>query len=448
MGNNILKHSEEHFSYGRYTGSEIDKLASIFTEISAETTSIEKVVFKSSVRQKITVSVKSLENRLLRTPLKPYILQKESLNPKMYFTALNISCESIKFEEFVKCLHPLLKGTLEEQACHIYSLQNIIGLENVFEMLLNEKGNIIHKGYVLYLNQLENTGSVQTFTTYISQYFPYLLDEYVCSFKHLFLEISLPTGVISNKTTLLNQCMVKTLLQTRFRESVFCKEWSTLFDSSKEGLSFIKLAHAIVDYPSSTLLVIKDSFGSVFGVLNKEEYKDDNHYFGTKITLFAIYPSFRIYGSIAKQNSKLVYLNYKNKTRKKLLCFGGRLNSTGNGDIAEEHCRLLLDENFERCRSRRIDMCFEKGELREKICLKDENVVNYTDDSTFKVHSIEVLGFGGPEALAIQEQRKSDKLEVVLDRRKVDKSQLANNSFDREFLLNKTFQGSKHAESR
>ena len=60
---------------------------------------------------------------------------------------------------------------------------------------------------------------------------------------------------------------------------------------------------------------------------------------------------------------------------------------------------------------------------------------------TFLVSQIEVWGLGGADSLKARDAWRAQKDKMLLKQRQVDKSQFANNTFDREFLLKGTFSG-------
>jgi len=65
-----------------------------------------------------------------------------------------------------------------------------------------------------------------------------------------------------------------------------------------------------------------------------------------------------------------------------------------------------------------------------------------------KIRSIEVYGFGGADAFAEQRRRKEAEEELKQDRKKIDKSKLIENQFDREILFSKIFKAGQGGQDR
>jgi hypothetical protein len=66
----------------------------------------------------------------------------------------------------------------------------------------------------------------------------------------------------------------------------------------------------------------------------------------------------------------------------------------------------------------------------------------------FEPVSVEVWGLGGEECEREQQRAKDEHHRLIMARRKVDTKQFGNSTFDREFLLGKTFAQVNSKEDR
>lgn len=61
---------------------------------------------------------------------------------------------------------------------------------------------------------------------------------------------------------------------------------------------------------------------------------------------------------------------------------------------------------------------------------------------------IELYGFGGEKALEKQRESRQETADIVQSRRKVDKKQLLQSDFDKEYLLGGVFKASNERQER
>ena len=70
-------------------------------------------------------------------------------------------------------------------------------------------------------------------------------------------------------------------------------EWTRLYTSEENGLSFNRVCHHILGYRGPTVLLIRDFDGAVFGFFTSEAWKEANAFYGSsECFLFRLFPSF------------------------------------------------------------------------------------------------------------------------------------------------------------
>lgn len=204
-----------------------------------------------------------------------------------------------------------------------------------------------------------------------------------------------------------------------------------MFSSSVNGSSFRVLGPAIKYYPGKLLFLLKGS-DSIFGFMsNRSEWAetrgfDEN---ARDSILFQLSPELRVRHVTARGASNCVYFNLTNPNHPLGIGLGGR----------EDSFRLWLDgSNMGSVTCMQSDATFEPGHILS--CAP-------TDSYEFRctVHAIEIWGLSGPDALYQQQERKGAEAEVRQDRKKVDKSKLLHNDFDKEMFFQKTFAGNASA---
>ncbi|GBG24970.1 TLD domain-containing protein 1 [Hondaea fermentalgiana] len=217
-------------------------------------------------------------------------------------------------------------------------------------------------------------------------------------------------------------------------DSRAASSWDLLFSSNQHGMSFDMLFNSILGYAGPTLIAIMDAEGNVFGGLVSETWSEAAQFYGnTSSTLVSLRPKFQTLSARTDGSSPgtnhFQFLRCRGKSGILGLGFGGDENSP----------RLWLDRNFEGCRAADFDLTYEQGDLRPR---------NADGTSTFKPFIIEAWGFGGSEAASAQATEVAAVDKMRMDRRKVDRKKFAENSFDREFLLGKTYGHQQQIENR
>eukprot|EP01071_Lankesteria_metandrocarpae_P003144 Lankesteria_metandrocarpae@DN2788_c0_g1_i1.p1 len=209
--------------------------------------------------------------------------------------------------------------------------------------------------------------------------------------------------------------------------------WTRLFASWCGGNSFQRLVANITEYDEPTIIVIRTTNGFIFGGCNTEEWKENgSRYFGSSSCfLFQVSPRYRIYpGTTLGKN--YVYLNSKNRSSPKGLGFGGQVDC----------CRLWIAEDFIDGHVTTADRSFANGQLLEEFS-EDPDAFQ----QNFKVGDVELWGCGDAGTYARHRHRLQRTDQIKLDRRKVDKSRLVENEFDREYILGGKFGGRVEAAS-
>ena len=112
-------------------------------------------------------------------------------------------------------------------------------------------------------------------------------------------------------------------------------DWRAAFNSDRGGKSWARFLQALQGC-GSTLIVVEDAAGHVFGSFSHHRLTKNTQFFGSaSCFLFTIAPQLRIYHSTGLNNN-FSYLNYSTQTFPNGLGFGGQLRYFG----------LWLDENF------------------------------------------------------------------------------------------------------
>jgi hypothetical protein len=208
-----------------------------------------------------------------------------------------------------------------------------------------------------------------------------------------------------------------------------------LFSTKINGSSFRVLGPAIKYYSGGVLFIFETQQDRkrVFGFYTvRDEWSDTCGFDETArdSVLFQVYPEIRVRRQYRGRN--YVYMNTGNVNHPIGIGLGG-----------QEGCfRLWLDgENICQISSMESDATFEPGQLLSS-CADDSFVV------TVQISCIEIWGFGGSQALQRQQSRRIEQEELKQDRRKIDKSKLIDNQFNREMFFSKTFKASQSETDR
>ncbi|KAF1790847.1 TLDc domain [Phytophthora cactorum] len=177
---------------------------------------------------------------------------------------------------------------------------------------------------------------------------------------------------------------------------------SRLYTSAQDGLSFNRLSYHILGYSGSTLTIIRDTQGAVFGMFCDTEWKESSRYYGGNgCFLFRLAPEIAIYRGFALPRG---------------LGMGG----------STEKFRLFLSEDLdENSYTTAKCLSFEPGRL--------------SSSEQFVIDAMEVWGCGGEESELSQKAHRQETADLINRARKVDKAQFVGNDFDKEMFLGKTF---------
>lgn len=137
--------------------------------------------------------------------------------------------------------------------------------------------------------------------------------------------------------------------------------------------------------------------------------------------LFTLYPDFNVYPCSGRDKA-YQWLNTASFGLPHGIGFGG----------TKENCRLFIPESLDGCKALGSDLTYGPGSLIDK-----------SYNGAFEIETLEVWGTGGEDlikkAIAGQGRKRDTVAHNIQQARKVDKAQFANNTFDQEFLLSKTF---------
>jgi hypothetical protein len=203
-----------------------------------------------------------------------------------------------------------------------------------------------------------------------------------------------------------------------------------LFSSSRDGCSFRALFSCIKNYPGTLvfLFTARSDPISIFGFCsNRSEWTETQSFdqSATDTCMFELEPRLAIRRSNSRGSSNYLYCNISNNNRPVGLGLGGR----------ESAHRLWLDgKNILSVSMMQSDATFEPNHFVSGAS---------GDFHTQDIRTVEVWGFGGIEALDEQAIKKAAEAEVRNDRKRVDRSRMVENEFDRNVLLSKTFQSSE-----
>ena len=208
-----------------------------------------------------------------------------------------------------------------------------------------------------------------------------------------------------------------------------------LFSLAQHGASFRALAASIKFYPGAILLVARDPIGRIFGFYSKrslwEETRDRFDETARESIIFQLSPELRFRRVNQRGGCNCVYFNVSNPNQAIGIGLGGQLSAF----------RFWLDGNdLSSVKSMDFDATFEPGQI-----LSSENNQDMIQTGIVR---IEVLAFGGPDALEEQRRRRAADEEVRMDRRKIDKLKLVQNEFNKEILFSKTFKDGTHQTDR
>jgi len=209
--------------------------------------------------------------------------------------------------------------------------------------------------------------------------------------------------------------------------------WTCLYSSHKDGRSFNRVVHAILNFDGPTTTVIKTSAGEVFGFSCITPWKDSNKTYGSsENVLYTLAPDVRIMR--AHPGSKATDFQWLNEK-------GFQLPHGFGCGSPETGFRIFINEGFDRCIAKASDLNYEAGAF-----------LGPGTQGEFKLEELQVYGCGGEESIsrgmAGQKQARATQEENLRRARKVDRAAFAGNAFDREMLLGNTFAHQQQVKDR
>lgn len=203
-----------------------------------------------------------------------------------------------------------------------------------------------------------------------------------------------------------------------------------IYLSDTDGLSFNRIAASIAGYLGPMILVLKLSGNSIIGAYIGENLKDNAQISGSMDTfLYSLAGGFKTFkADYGDGGGRYIYLNSKLQKSIKFpigLGFGGD----------KEDARLWIDGDINNeSYVRKTCSTYEHGDILPDLSIQTKIVIV----------NVEVWGCGGDTALEYQQKFKKGEDVRISNARKIDKSQLANNEFNRENLLGDTFKNSQY----
>jgi hypothetical protein len=234
-------------------------------------------------------------------------------------------------------------------------------------------------------------------------------------------------------------------------------EWTRLYTTSADGLSFNSIVHQILGYDGSTCMLIRAVDKRVFGIFSYEAWKEHNKFYGSSLNImFSLYPTIQILRSKPGSNGSYQWLNLSSYGMPHGLGFGG----------TRERYRLFIPDSLENCTLNSNCLTYEPGEFTAPPAPQEQaggkgaagvgkskiDMFENANTNNFEIDCLEVWACGGTAAImrgqAAQVQSRALKDEAIQRARKVDKAQFFNNSFDQEFLLSGTFKHRQEVQDR
>mmetsp|Transcript_15515 Transcript_15515/g.35488 ORF Transcript_15515/g.35488 Transcript_15515/m.35488 type:complete len:472 (+) Transcript_15515:111-1526(+) len=203
--------------------------------------------------------------------------------------------------------------------------------------------------------------------------------------------------------------------------------WEALYCDWRDGRAFSSFLKGVLHYPGLAILLIRLSRShDVLGAMSSTWEEGRGKYTGgSDNALFALRPCLQVLRTSGR-GSNYFYLNSRNKHAPRGIGFGGQA----------ECSRLWVDADFEECLVLQSDATYKPGMLLAGSKEFQERE---------RIAAIEVWGCEGPEALRRQLEMREKEQGIRQSERKVDRSKLMENQFDREMFFGKTF---AHSEEK
>jgi hypothetical protein len=212
-----------------------------------------------------------------------------------------------------------------------------------------------------------------------------------------------------------------------------------LFSLAQNGASFRAFGSAIKYYPGEIVCIIRDVAGRTFGFYSRRNIWTETAYepesfdqAARETIIFQTQPEIRTRRVNQRGGSNCVYLNISNSNHPVGIGLGGR----------ERSFRLWINgDNITSIYSMESDATYESGQVLSSHEAK-ETLIETT------ARALEVYGFSGNVGIEQQRNRKIADTEIRNDRKRIDRMKFAQNDFDREMFLGKTFQQGRTGQDR
>jgi len=205
-----------------------------------------------------------------------------------------------------------------------------------------------------------------------------------------------------------------------------------LFSSQTGGMSYRALVPALKYYAGGLIFLFQSLSGELFGCYaDRSEWVDTQGYDETAKDsfLFQLSPAIRIRKPNRVGSRNFVYMNtMPSSTRPFGIGFGGREGSFRVWIDGSDLTKIMCMES---------DATFEGG-----------NITSESEEGIVGVRNFELWGVGGIEATLIQAKHRESEDSNRQDRRRVDKTRLVENQFDREVLFANTFKNQQAGGTR
>lgn len=207
---------------------------------------------------------------------------------------------------------------------------------------------------------------------------------------------------------------------------------SLVFSSDRDGCSVRTLLSCILHYSGTLVFLFSKQLDpqNVFGFMStRSDWTETVSYdeSAQDTCMFELEPRLAVRRANQRGSSNFVYCNVSNKNRPVGIGLGGRENAF----------RLWLEgANILSVSVMQSDATFQPGHFISDVV---------DDFETVAISNVQIWGFGGSEAVEKQALKKAVVAEVRKERKRVDRSRMVENEFDRNVLLSKTFQSSDNS---
>ena len=227
----------------------------------------------------------------------------------------------LTLEEFERVLFMVVQGSTEDVRFRLFKVAQESSFEELFTFVLHCTSNADFNTTLL-VNSLKQQNDVNSITwKQFNKWIENTLPAFHTKVQLQLRKLLTPPAGPSNDTTV-NGLKAEIVSCLKCSSVIYDNQWTELFLSSRDGLNFEGLTYAMIGYSGSTLIVIEDTQGNVFGALSKTEWKENVDYFGEgSNVLYSLWPTFSVYRTRAtsthsKETTNYQFLNTKSRTHK------------------------------------------------------------------------------------------------------------------------------------